>query len=57
MIYDLSQPIFNNMLQWPKFHPTSLAVPHFTATQSTNVERLDMPFRVPEAMDAGRRAG
>jgi kynurenine formamidase len=23
MIYDLSQPIFNNVPQWPKFRPTS----------------------------------
>jgi kynurenine formamidase len=42
MIYDLSQPIFNNGPQWPKFQPTSLTVPHLTAMESANVERLQL---------------
>jgi kynurenine formamidase len=34
MIYNLSQPIFNNVPQWPKFGPTSMTVPHLTAIES-----------------------
>jgi hypothetical protein len=32
MIYDLGQPIFNNVPQRPKFHFTSMVVPLLTAT-------------------------
>ena len=31
MIFDLSQPIFNNMPQWPKFRLTSMTISHLTA--------------------------
>jgi kynurenine formamidase len=27
MIYDLSQPLFNDEPQWPQFHPTFAAFP------------------------------
>jgi hypothetical protein len=45
MSYDLSQPTFNNAPQWPKFHLTSMKVPHFAATGSamSNVVRRAMP--------------
>lgn len=52
MIYDLSQPIFNNVPQWPKFHPTSLTVPHLTATESANVERLELMTHTGTHIDA-----
>ncbi|HUB30622.1 MAG TPA: cyclase family protein [Terracidiphilus sp.] len=52
MIYDLSQPIFNNVPQWPKFRPTSMTVPHLTATESANVERLDLMTHTGTHVDA-----
>lgn len=52
MIYDLSQPIFNNVPQWPKFHPTSMTVPHLTATESANVERLELMTHTGTHIDA-----
>jgi arylformamidase len=52
MIYDLSQPIFNNVPQWPKFRPTSLTVPHLTATESANVERLTLMTHTGTHIDA-----
>lgn len=52
MIYDLSQPIFNNVPQWPQFHPTSLTVPHLTATESANVERLELMTHTGTHIDA-----
>jgi arylformamidase len=52
MIYDLSQPIFNNVPQWPKFHPTSMTVPHLTATESANVERLELMTHTGTHVDA-----
>ena len=30
MIYDLSQPIFNNVPQWPKFRSSTMTIPHLT---------------------------
>lgn len=52
MIYDLSQLIFNNVPQWPKFHPTSMTVPHLTATESANVERLELMTYTGTHIDA-----
>jgi kynurenine formamidase len=52
MIYDLSQPIFNNVPQWPKFRPTSMTVPHLTATESANVERLELMTHTGSHVDA-----
>ena len=52
MIYDLSQPIFNNVPQWPKFRPTSMTVPHLTATESANVERLELMTHTGTHVDA-----
>lgn len=52
MIYDLSQPIFNNVPQWAKFRPTSLTVPHLTATESANVERLELMTHTGTHIDA-----
>lgn len=52
MIYDLSQPIFNNVPQWPKFRPTSMTVPHLSATESANVERLDLMTHTGTHVDA-----
>lgn len=52
MIYDLSQPIFNNVPQWPKFRPTSMTVPHLTATGPANVERLELMTHTGTHVDA-----
>jgi len=52
MIYDLSQPIFNNAPQWPKFHPTSMTVPQLAATESANVERLELMTHTGTYVDA-----
>ena len=52
MIYDLSQPIFNNAPQWPKFHPTSMTVPHLAATESADVERLELMTHTGTHVDA-----
>jgi hypothetical protein len=43
MIYDLSQPIFNNAPQWPRLRPTSMTVPHLIEV-----------ICIPEAMLDGR---
>jgi arylformamidase len=42
MIYDLSQPLFNNVPQWPKFLQATMTVPHLTAIESANAERLEL---------------
>jgi kynurenine formamidase len=42
MIYDLSQPVFNNVPQWPKFRPSTVTIPHLAAIESANVERLEL---------------
>lgn len=52
MIHDLSQPIFNNVPQWPKFHPTSMTVPHMTATEPATVERLQLMTHTGTHIDA-----
>lgn len=52
MIFDLSQPIFNNVPQWPRFRPTSMTVPHLTATESANVERLELMTHTGTHVDA-----
>ena len=52
MIYDLSQPIFNNVPQWPKFRPTTMTVPHLTAIESANVERLELMTHTGTHVDA-----
>jgi len=52
MIYDLSQPIFNNVPQWPKFRPTSMTTPHLAATEPANVERLDLMTHTGTHVDA-----
>lgn len=52
MIYDLSQPLFNNVPQWPKFRPTSMTVPHLTAIESANVERLELMTHTGTHVDA-----
>ena len=52
MIYDLSQPLFNNVPQWPKFRPTSMTIPHLTAIESANVERLELMTHTGTHVDA-----
>lgn len=52
MIYDLSQPIFNNVPQWSKFHPTSMTVPHLTATKPATVEHLELMTHTGTHVDA-----
>lgn len=52
MIYDLSQPIFNNVPQWPKFHPSTMTIPHLTAIESANVERLELMTHTGTHIDA-----
>lgn len=52
MIYDLSQPIFNNVPQWPKFHPSTMTLPHLTAIESANVERFELMTHTGTHTDA-----
>ena len=52
MIYDLSQPIFNNVPQWPKFRPSTMTIPHLTAIESANVERLELMTHTGTHVDA-----
>lgn len=52
MIYDLSQPIFNNVPQWPKFRPTTMTTPHLTAIESANVEHLKLMTHTGTHVDA-----
>ncbi|WP_446741985.1 cyclase family protein [Silvibacterium acidisoli] len=52
MIYDLSQPIFNNVPQWPKFHPSTMTIPHLTAIESANVEHLELMTHTGTHIDA-----
>lgn len=52
MIYDLSQPIFNNVPQWPKFRPSTMTIPHLTAIESANVERLELMTHTGTHADA-----
>jgi arylformamidase len=52
MIYDLSQPIFNNVPQWPKFRPSTMTIPHLTAIESANVERLELMTHTGTHIDA-----
>jgi len=52
MLYDLSQPVFNNVPQWPRFQPTSLTVPHLAAVEPANVERVDLTTHTGTHIDA-----
>lgn len=52
MLYDLSQPVFHNVPQWPKFEPTSLTVPHHAAVESANVERIVLTTHTGTHVDA-----
>ena len=52
MIYDLSQPIFNNVPQWPKFRPSTMTIPHLTAIESANVEHLELMTHTGTYMNA-----
>jgi arylformamidase len=52
MIYDLSQPIFNNVPQWPKFRPSTMTIPHLIAIESANVERLELMTHTGTHIDA-----
>jgi len=52
MIYDLSQPIFNNVPQWPKFRPSTMTIPHLTAIESANVEHLELMTHTGTHIDA-----
>ena len=52
MIYDLSQAIFNNVPQWPKFRPSTMTIPHLTAIESANVERLELMTHTGTHVDA-----
>jgi kynurenine formamidase len=52
VIYDLSQPIFNNVPQWPKFRPSTMTIPHLTAIESANVERLELMTHTGTHFDA-----
>ncbi|WP_158749618.1 cyclase family protein [Acidobacterium sp. S8] len=52
MIYDFSQPIFNKVPQWPAFRPTTMTIPHLTAIESANVERLEMITHTARHVDA-----
>jgi kynurenine formamidase len=52
MIYDLSEPIFNNVPQWPKFRPSSMTVSHPTATEAANVDRLELITHTGTHIDA-----
>lgn len=52
MIYDLSQPLFNNVPQWPKFRPSTMTIPHLTAIESANVERLELMTHTGTHVDA-----
>jgi arylformamidase len=52
MIYDLSQPLFNNVPQWPRFRPSIMTIPHLTATESANVERLQLMTHTGTHIDA-----
>ncbi len=52
MLHDLSQPIFNNVPQWPKHKPTSLTVPHLIPVEPANVERVDLTTHTGTHIDA-----
>src|SRR6185437_4542457 len=52
MLYDLSQPIFNNVPQWPRFKPTSVTTPHMTAVGSATVERIELMTHTGTHVDA-----
>jgi arylformamidase len=52
MICDLSQAIFNNVPQWPKFRPSTMTIPHLTAIESANVERLELMTHTGTHVDA-----
>jgi kynurenine formamidase len=52
MIYDLSQPIFNNAPQWPKFRPTSVTVSRSAAVEPSTVEHLELMSHTGTHIDA-----
>jgi arylformamidase len=52
MIYDLSQPLYNNVPQWPHLSPTTLTLPHMAAIVGVNVERVDLSTHTGTHIDA-----
>jgi kynurenine formamidase len=52
MIYDLSQPVFNNVPQWPKCRPGTMTIPHLAALESENVEWLELMTHTGTHIDA-----
>lgn len=52
MLYDLSQPIFNNVPQWPKHKPTSVTLPNLVPVEGANVERIDLTTHTGTHIDA-----
>lgn len=52
MIYDLGQKALNNMLQWPKFHLSTMTIPHLTTIKSTSVARLELMTHIGTRIDA-----
>ncbi|MBS1803470.1 MAG: cyclase family protein [Acidobacteria bacterium] len=52
MIYDLSQPMFNNVPQWPKIRPGTITIRHLTAIESANVEHLELMTHTRSHIDA-----
>lgn len=52
MLYDLSQPIFNNVPQWPKHRPTSLTLTNMAVVDAANVERVELTTHTGTHMDA-----
>lgn len=52
MLYDLSQPVFNNVPQWPKHKPTSLTLSHMVPVEGANVERVELTTHTGTHIDA-----
>ncbi len=52
MLYDLSQPVYNNVPQWPHLPPTSMTVPQLAAIVGVNVERVDLSTHTGTHVDA-----
>ena len=52
MIYDLSQPLYNNVPQWPHLLPTSMTVPQLAAVVGVNVERINLSTHTGTHIDA-----
>jgi hypothetical protein len=57
MLYDLSQPIFNNVPQWPKFRLTSITASHrHFAAFAILIEGAGAAWFRAVAWDAGEMA-